>query len=643
MDANEIASINNGGTAIVSDTPVEPGGLVLGRNNIDRGTLEIRSGGRLTVLPSEFGLTAGDVVVGQTGEGHLTVLRGGELSAETLSSGGSVFSSIVLGQPEGAGTATVTINGAANLQRNTRIVGPNVDFSVQNLQLAGGHSLTAEITGANHSPISVAEAATLNGLLHVEFNEYSPSMGDAWNLIDAAAINGDFNQVTSNNSTLPPGTGLFLSKQAGGDNGNVARLSLATQLVLSMDRRTGQATIENRTPTESVDFDGYLITSAGVTFDPLNWNSLEDQGAAGWVESNPSGNHIGELNLQGSEVLGPNSSIPLGSLYSFTPTEIGQQGPEVAFDYHLSGGATIPGQVEFTGLRNNVVLLVDPETGESAIQNQSVFDVDVDGYLITSLSGSLDAENWESLADGQNGWTEANPSSIHLGELNLNSSLSLSAASEAIPIGAPFDFDAEHAQRDLAFEFHVAGGRTITGVVEYGGLTGSPLDCNGDGVIDIGDLNCACGSGIKDGLLAELGLLEGDFDGDGEVAFADFVVLSENFGQTVDSYTAGDIDCDGEVAFADFVVLAENFGKRGGAVAAAVPEPAGLTLVLTAFGCLLLPSRRSLTLRVHPDSVCANKTTLLAVLPAYRYVVLDARSRRMNHNSTIQHGTQPEQ
>lgn len=72
--------------------------------------------------------------------------------------------------------------------------------------------------------------------------------------------------------------------------------------------------------------------------------------------------------------------------------------------------------------------------------------------------------------------------------------------------------------------------------------------------------------------------LLGDLDGDQEVAFADFLVLSGNFGQPTQSYAEGDIDCDGEVAFADFLTLSSNFGTSIAASAQTVPEPSGLLL-----------------------------------------------------------------
>ena len=74
---------------------------------------------------------------------------------------------------------------------------------------------------------------------------------------------------------------------------------------------------------------------------------------------------------------------------------------------------------------------------------------------------------------------------------------------------------------------------------------------------------------------------QGDLDGNGQVEFADFLVLAENFGSDTSDQTVGDIDCNGKVEFADFLILAENFGTDVGN-ASSVPEPSGLALFAAA-------------------------------------------------------------
>jgi len=71
----------------------------------------------------------------------------------------------------------------------------------------------------------------------------------------------------------------------------------------------------------------------------------------------------------------------------------------------------------------------------------------------------------------------------------------------------------------------------------------------------------------------------GDLDANGAVEFADFLIMSANFGTAVDDHTFGDIDCNGTVEFADFLVMSANFGTNVGG-AAQVPEPSGIHLAL---------------------------------------------------------------
>lgn len=112
--------------------------------------------------------------------------------------------------------------------------------------------------------------------------------------------------------------------------------------------------------------------------------------------------------------------------------------------------------------------------------------------------------------------------------------------------------------------------------------TTSPGDCNGDTAVNADDLKCVADIAARDAVLAAIGSLPGDLDGNGAVEFADFLVLAENFDKE-GGYAEGNIDLEGKVAFADFLKLAENFGKTPANAAAAVPEPSSLLLACLAF------------------------------------------------------------
>ena len=74
----------------------------------------------------------------------------------------------------------------------------------------------------------------------------------------------------------------------------------------------------------------------------------------------------------------------------------------------------------------------------------------------------------------------------------------------------------------------------------------------------------------------------GDVNADGSVNFADFLVLSQNFGSN-GSWPDGDFGNDGMVSFSDFLDLSENFGTEGIIRRATpVPEPSANLIALIA-------------------------------------------------------------
>jgi endonuclease I len=90
-------------------------------------------------------------------------------------------------------------------------------------------------------------------------------------------------------------------------------------------------------------------------------------------------------------------------------------------------------------------------------------------------------------------------------------------------------------------------------------------------------------------------ILAGDYNRDGMVDSADYLVWRKSYGQAATAYDGADGDGSGTIGDEDFAVWQANFGQTagggGGVDSGAVPEPAGLLLVAIA---LLLGVRRSL-------------------------------------------------
>jgi|GEM_PF-2992272 len=83
----------------------------------------------------------------------------------------------------------------------------------------------------------------------------------------------------------------------------------------------------------------------------------------------------------------------------------------------------------------------------------------------------------------------------------------------------------------------------------------------------------------------------GDLDGDGVIAFPDFLVLSDNFGSTVEGVAFGDLNGSGAVEFGDFLIFSDNYEREF--AAATVPEPESFSLFAFAFGVCVIRLTRS--------------------------------------------------
>ncbi|MEO0587065.1 MAG: choice-of-anchor tandem repeat NxxGxxAF-containing protein [Planctomycetota bacterium] len=108
------------------------------------------------------------------------------------------------------------------------------------------------------------------------------------------------------------------------------------------------------------------------------------------------------------------------------------------------------------------------------------------------------------------------------------------------------------------------------------GTTPDDGDIDADGDVDLADL---------DAWLALIDTVNGDANLDLEVGTADLAILAGNFFNPAPTYAQGDFDLDGQITTADLAILAGAFGSGDAAVVASsaptplVPEPASVVFV----------------------------------------------------------------
>lgn len=535
---DEYANISNGGTAnVTSAIPEQPGQVILGLEESETGSLIIANGGQLTTV--DLANTSGEVTVGLGGVGHLTVQPGGSLDVDTnLHVIGGAASSATFGGV-GAGATTVNVGLAANFGRNVRVIGPNVNLSALSVNFQAENTFTAQITGATHSALKSTNVATLNGTLRLEFTGVTPTLGTSWNLLDASSFSGQFASIDASAApALPFGQVYEFNTVAGGGsvNGMYGRVSVAQKLVLNVNRSTGAVSIATGPGTVSID--GYSISSAQGALSPAGWNSLQAQGVSDWRRSPQTGtkNLLTELKPTGSTAITSVTPRALGNAFQYpAATEFGVEWEDVEFEYYTLDGKVTQGIINYTGAKrhNNLVLVVDPATGNAQIQNQSNLSVSIDGYQILSDSGSLLPANgkWLSLDDNNReggDWRESNPTVTQLAELKPGGASLLAGGSTFLSMGQMFKTVGGGGTQDLTFEYLFPGESEFRqGVVVYGALATPSLvaDFNDDNTVNGADLTIwkgAFGSGNA-----------GDADGDNDSDGADFLVWQRQFGMSV--------------------------------------------------------------------------------------------------------------
>jgi hypothetical protein len=541
---NEVALIGGGKSVFVADVPPAAGGAIM-----DSSTLEIRPGGNLTLTQGTD--VFGNLVLGQSVDTQLVIRRGGSLTAASLVSGGGPGTTLTLGETSGVGVSALTL-GTADLNRVTRIVGSQANFTTTgDLRFGPAQTLVPVLTSATHATIQVGGTAQLAGTLRPEFAGYAPQLGDAWDLVDANRVTGRFALDLSQTPTAPRGAGYYV--QYGAD---AATLHYDNLLVLQVDRGTGAMQILN-VLGDPIALDAYTIVSPSGVLTGA-WNSLQDQGLPGWDEAdNATATRLTEFKTFGAATLSAGATLQLGTAYAPpAPAAFGiQPGTDLSFQYHVPGVGTLGGQVELIGALNNLVLTINPATGEAAIQNESpYFDVAIDAYTLTSASGKLLTSNssWNSLQDqGLDAWDEAdNASPERLTEFQTSGFTFLPGGGRVLHLGRPVDISSEDLRLgDFAVQFHLSTGETTEGIVKFGEL---PV----------------------------FERLAGDYNGDGAVDGGDLLAWQQSFLATVAPGSGADGNGDGVVNGQDLLIWEGAFPSVAGGASLAIPEPAGHALVL---------------------------------------------------------------
>jgi hypothetical protein len=510
----ETATINNGGTATLSTTatnsqPYDPGtgvvpgavgGLVLGQNVGDSGTLRVMSGGVINLVDST-GAAAGVANIGLNGTGVLEVQGGGKFGTTSLDV--NTGSQVIIGG--GTGAATVTSTGNSWLGGTTTVRGPGHTFSVTgDVLLEGSGIYNPVISAGTHTPLRVTGSASLGGSLKVEFGPgYTPAVGNSWNLVDATAVTGSFANAANGivdvegANAAAVGSAYRVRTVSGGTNGSLLQLSLEGLLVLRVNRDTGALAIVNPFGASVPSLDGYTITSgvgslqasykgiSGAPAGDTGWEKAPMNSTTGLAEFKPTG---------GLNVSSAATNLSLGTGFNKTAVAsqgLGVDGEDLAFSYHTLGGSVVVGQVEYVGTKflNDIALIVNTTTGVATLKNDTLLPIAIDGYSIVSSTSALSTVSWTGIGASVANWNKSPASSSSaLTESNPNAATSIDAGG-SFNLGTIGNFSSEAAQDGLAMKFLIGSEQSFRyATIQFISGASQPGDFDGDGDVDGRDL-----------------------------------------------------------------------------------------------------------------------------------------------------------
>lgn len=226
--------------------------------------------------------------------------------------------------------------------------------------------------------------------------------------------------------------------------------------------------------------------------------------------------------VDGVEQFNVNGSFPDGRFGLYT----GWQGPTATFTNFEAVDIGV----------EDLRAVVDRATGEITFENPGTVPVDFDFYQLSSPSHSLLTGSWNSLSDqnfqpsgpgAHERWQEMGGSSpLELGEVRLTSHSTL-AASATHSIGHAYN--SALGGEDLVFEYKEPGGTVKQAQVLYLGVAPPVLegDFNNDGLVDAADYIV-----WRNNLGQGEWLLNGNGDGSGTIDAGDYERWKDNFGNT---------------------------------------------------------------------------------------------------------------
>ena len=396
--------------------------------------------------------------------------------------------------------------------------------------------------------------------------------------------------------TLTPTPWVLFSYPVGGVNGVIQADHILDGGALSAGQSV-RVDIANRAVATGGSI-GVSLTSGGTVVASFKFNGGDPNGVYRYDDAGGANQNTGEpfayQTLQTFE-FGLNSPTTYTAAYGLSSWNgTIPAGPIDGVRVFNNGGGDAS-DLAFNNLTVGTTSLVpltleaNKTTGQVKIKGNPSLVANLNYYQISSVAGALDQVHWNSLdqqnvnaVDGSDpgtiagdsvteGWDkDPNATSGLLTEYFLRSGGAALASGNSLSLGQAYNTSTFGGSNgDLQFSYGIAGGPRLTGVVTYVTSAGITGDYNGNGVVDA----------------------------------ADYVVWRDHLGQSF-SLPNRDPANTGVIGTADYSSWRSHFGSTGGGGAAAsaslVPEPSGILLGLMGQSLLVCVATR----RRFPDRKC---------------------------------------